>query len=425
MDVPSTTTTTEVNSFKNLNAGKKMLRKKRFKEFSQFLPQLELEPSQQPSLVSDVLEEIFSLVAEADTHSSVYYYYDNVALKNLHSCALVNRQWCTSAVRILWRRPFGPFHNGGRKLITTYLRGLDVEERRDLKLKRIKLPTVSPIPMFNYPSFMRHLDYGEMLYAVEAWCAALPKRRPHAVLSVMRVLLRLFLHNSGPLSSLKLSSLGEDYHDEKVMILAEPEIRGLITSVRTLSLDGFDYNQHGLLVRLPDLCKNVEYLQLRGWYGNQDTETSDTTTTTNNNTTPLQKDAAAISLRRLIKAQKSLITLDMIDCKAYLGHIISALDTQSISLRKVKFRLVNFRDCGPWDGLATCHRLTNLEFWLCKGITQKMFTPLINATFPELEEVKMLQYGRGCEKFKTWINNMNGTTIKEDAVEDSDDDSDL
>ncbi|CAB4473376.1 uncharacterized protein OCT59_028043 [Rhizophagus irregularis] len=416
-----------------------MLRKKRIKEFSHFLPQLNIEPSQQPSLVSDVLEEIFSLVVEIDTHSSVFYYYDHDALKNLYACALVNRQWCTSAVRILWRRPFGPFHNGGHKLITTYLRGLDVEERRDLKLKRIKLPTVSPIPMFNYPSFIRHLDYGEMLFAVESWCATLPKRRPNSVLSVMRVLLRLFLHNSGPLSSLKLSSLGEDYHDEKVMILAEPEIRGLITSVRTLSLDGFDYNQHGLLVRLPDLCKNVEYLQLRGWYGNQQNEdttttttttntttTINSTTTTNNNitTTTLQKDAAAISLRRLIKAQKSLLSLDMIDCKAYLGHIISALDTQSISLRKVKFRLVDFKDCGPWDGLATCHRLTNLEFWLCKGITQKMFNPLINATFPELDEVKMLQYGKGCEEFKIWINNMNGTTIKEDNLEDSDDDSD-
>ncbi|CAG8556044.1 10168_t:CDS:2 [Rhizophagus irregularis] len=405
MDIPPVTTTTEVNSLsqnfinKNLNAGKKCSGKKESRSFLTFcLSALNIEPSQQPSLVSDVLEEIFSLVVEIDTHSSVFYYYDHDALKNLYACALVNRQWCTSAVRILWRRPFGPFHNGGHKLITTYLRGLDVEERRDLKLKRIKLPTVSPIPMFNYPSFIRHLDYGEMLFAVESWCATLPKRRPNSVLSVMRVLLRLFLHNSGPLSSLKLSSLGEDYHDEKVMILAEPEIRGLITSVRTLSLDGFDYNQHGLLVRLPDLCKNVEYLQLR--------------------------DAAAISLRRLIKAQKSLLSLDMIDCKAYLGHIISALDTQSISLRKVKFRLVDFKDCGPWDGLATCHRLTNLEFWLCKGITQKMFNPLINATFPELDEVKMLQYGKGCEEFKIWINNMNGTTIKEDNLEDSDDDSD-
>ncbi|RIA90728.1 hypothetical protein C1645_146164 [Glomus cerebriforme] len=401
-----------------------MLRKKRIKEFSHLLPQLNIEPSQRPTLVSDVLEEIFSLVAETDSRSSVFYYYDHAALKNLYACALVNRQWCASAVRILWRRPFSPIHNGGHKLITTYLRGLDVEERRDLKLKRIKLPTVSPIPMFNYPSFIRHLDYGEMLYAVEVWSTTLPRRRPNTVISVMRVLLRLFLHNSGPLSSLKLASLGEDYHDEKVMILAEPEIRSLITSVRTLSLDGFDCNQHGLLVRLPDLCKNVEYLHLRGWYGNKQNEedtTIDNNTTNISGTTSSQKDAAAISLRRLIKAQKSLISLDMIDCKAYLGHIISALDTQSISLRKMKFRLVDFKDCGPWDGLATCHKLTNLEFWLCKGITQKMIKPLINGTFPELEEVKMLQYGKGCEEFNTWINNMNGTTNKEEILEDSDD----
>jgi len=398
-----------------------------------FIYRLDIESSKQPSLVSDVLEEIFSIVAETDNHSSVYYYYDHAALKDLYACSLVNRQWCASAVRILWRRPFGPFHNGGRKLITTYLRGLDVEERRDLKLKGIKLPTVSPIPRFNYPSFIRHLDYGELLYAVEVWCTTLPRRRPNTVINVLRVLLRLFLHNAGPLSSLKLASLGEDYHDEKVMILAEPEIKGFISSVRTLSLDGFDYKQHGLLVRLPDLCKNVEYLHLRGWYGNQQTEEDTTTNINNDGTTTAssstsissssssQKDAAAISLRRLIKAQKSLISLDMINCKAYLGHIISALDTQSVSLRKIKFRLVDFKGCGPWDGLATCHRLTNLEFWYCRGITQKMTKPLISATFPEIEEVKMYQGEKGCEEFKSWINNMNGTINKDDFFEDSDD----
>ncbi|CAI2166853.1 3244_t:CDS:2 [Funneliformis geosporum] len=396
MDVPSVTTTTEVNNL------------------SPNLIKLELDSSQQPTLVSDILEEIFSLIAETDSCSTTYHYYDHATLKDLYSCTLVNRQWCASAVRILWKSPFSSFHNGGHKLITTYLRGLDIEERRDLKLKGIKLPTVSPIPMFNYPSLIRHLDYGEMLYAVEVWCSKLPRRRPHAVISVMRVLLRLFLHNAGPLSSLKLASLGEDYHNERVMILAEPEIKSLITSVKLLSLDGFDYNQHGLLVRLPDLCKNIEYLHLRGWYGhhpqNEGTITS------------LQKDAAAISLRRLIKAQKSLISLDMIDCKAYLGHIISALDTQSISLRQMKFRLVDFKDCGPWDGLATCHRLKKLEFWFCKGITQKMINPLIHGTFPELEEVKMLQYGKSCEEFRIWINNMNGTINKEEILEDSMDD---
>ncbi|CAG8758331.1 3879_t:CDS:1, partial [Cetraspora pellucida] len=207
-----------------------------------------------PLLESVILEVIFMFVTETDSSIS---YYNYSALKNLHSCLLVNRQWCESAVRILWRRPFSPYHNGGHKVITTYLKSLDVEERRDLKLKGIKLPTVSPSPLFNYSSLIRHLDYGEMLYAVEVWCRNLPKKRPDSVITIMRVLLRLFLHNAGPLSSLKLATLGEDYHDERCMILTEPEIKGLITSVRTLSLDGFDYNQQGLLARLPDLCQNV------------------------------------------------------------------------------------------------------------------------------------------------------------------------
>ncbi|CAG8527977.1 19899_t:CDS:2 [Racocetra persica] len=276
---------------------------------------------------------------------------------------------------------------------------LDVEERRDLKLKGIKLPPVSQAPLFNYSSLIRHLDYGEMLYAVEVWCSNLPKKRPDSVVSIMRVLLRLFLNNAGPLSSLKLATLGENYNDEKCMILTEPEIKNLITSVRTLSLDGFDYNQQGLLTRLPDLCQNVEHLYLRGWYGHQQYKVDDISQT---------NDSAAVSLRRLIKAQKNLKTFDMINCRAYLGYMISALDTQSISLRSMKFRLVDFKDCGPWEGLASCMKLKNLEFWFCKGITHKMIKPLLGKIFSELEEVKLLQYGIGCEEFNYWANNING-----------------
>ncbi|CAG8509751.1 17414_t:CDS:2 [Dentiscutata heterogama] len=372
-----------------------MLRKKRIKEFSQqLLPEVEIDSK--PLLESVILEGIFMFVTEIDSSVS---YYNHAALKNLHSCLLVNRQWCESTVRILWRRPFSPFHNGGHKLITTYLRSLDVEERRDLKLKGIKLPSASPIPLFNYPSLIRHLDYGEMLYSVEVWCRKLPKKRPDSVISIMRVLLRHFLHNAGPLSSLKLATLGEDYTDEKCMILTEPEIKGLITSVRTLSLDGFYYSEQGLLAKLPELCQNVEHLYLRGWYGHQPYK-ADTTSSMN--------DSAAISLRRLIKAQKNLKTFDMINCRAYLGYMISALDTQSITLRSMKFRLVDFKDCGPWEGLASCIKLKNLEFWFCKGITHKMIKPLLGKIFTELEEVKLLQYGIGCEEFNYWVNNING-----------------
>ncbi|CAG8437954.1 1021_t:CDS:2, partial [Scutellospora calospora] len=180
---------------------------------------------------------------------------------------------------------------------------------------------------------------------------------------------------------------------------------GLSTSVRTLSLDGFDYNQQGLLLRLPDLCQNVEHLYLRGWYGHQRYKTDVFTSTYDS---PSAHDSAAVSLRRLIKAQKNLKTFDMINCKAYLGYMISALDTQSISLRSMRFRLVDFKDCGPWESLASCLKLKNLEFWFCKGITLKMIKPLLGGIFSELEEVKLLQYGIGCEEFNCWVNSVNG-----------------
>ncbi|CAJ0827373.1 1973_t:CDS:2 [Entrophospora sp. SA101] len=217
--------------------------------------------------------------------------------------------------------------------------------------------------------------YSEMLYSVEQWCLSLPKskKKSKIVIPIMKVLLRLFLHNAGPLHSLKLSSLGESYNDEKFMILAEPPIVPLISSVKNLSLDGFDHNQNGLLTRLPDLCQNLECLSLRGWYSNKPYD-------------DVPDDSAAISLERIIKAQKYLISLDLFDCKTYLDYIISALVSQSVSLRNVYFRFVDFDDCGPWDGLASCMNLKNLEFWFCEGITDKMIKPLLSSDLSDLEQ---------------------------------------
>ncbi|CAJ0625303.1 16457_t:CDS:2 [Entrophospora sp. SA101] len=217
-----------------------------------------------------------------------------------------------------------------------------------------------------------------MLYSVEQWCLSLPKskKKSKIVIPIMKVLLRLFLHNAGPLHSLKLSSLGESYNDEKFMILAEPPIVPLISSVKNLSLDGFDHNQNGLLTRLPDLCQNLVirvYDLFTGWYSNKPYD-------------DVPDDSAAISLERIIKAQKYLISLDLFDCKTYLDYIISALVSQSVSLRNVYFRFVDFDDCGPWDGLASCMNLKNLEFWFCEGITDKMIKPLLSSDLSDLEQ---------------------------------------
>ena len=98
---------------------------------------------------------------------------------------------------------------------------------------------------------------------------------------------------------------------------------------------------------------------------------------------------------------------------------MSALISQSVSLRNVYFRFVDFKDCGPWDGLASCLNLRNLEFWFCEGITDKMIKPLLNSDHSDLEQVKLLYHFHscGCDDLKCWAHAINGTKPEDDDEE--------
>jgi hypothetical protein len=81
----------------------------------------------------------------------------------LFSCCLVSREWSTLAVYLLWKKPFHirPVQNG-KLLIRTCLKFLS-----DNSIPRAYDDTEQP-PLFNYASFLRHLNFHEIYEA--AWC---------------------------------------------------------------------------------------------------------------------------------------------------------------------------------------------------------------------------------------------------------------
>ncbi|CAH1760363.1 11554_t:CDS:2 [Entrophospora sp. SA101] len=100
----------------------------------------------------------------------------------LYSCILVNRLWCENAVRLLWRDPFRKINesittsNDKVALIETYVRCLDLEDKRKLCLKNNYLFDIllkkqghdvqqkqQPPPTFNYIEFLRHLSIDELI----------------------------------------------------------------------------------------------------------------------------------------------------------------------------------------------------------------------------------------------------------------------
>ncbi|CAJ0864855.1 15328_t:CDS:2 [Entrophospora sp. SA101] len=106
----------------------------------------------------------------------------------LYSCILVNRLWCENAVRLLWRDPFRKINesittsNDKVALIETYVRCLDLEDKRKLCLKNNYLFDIllkkqghdvqqkqQPPPTFNYIEFLRHLSIDGLYNSVCSW----------------------------------------------------------------------------------------------------------------------------------------------------------------------------------------------------------------------------------------------------------------
>src|SRR2546423_12903052 len=89
---------------------------------------------------------------------------------SLHSCILVNKEWCSVVVPILWKEysytcnyswKFNEINDSEKKLFNTILSCLSSSSNQFLSDNDIKLPSTifSKTPLFNYVSFCKFPDY--------------------------------------------------------------------------------------------------------------------------------------------------------------------------------------------------------------------------------------------------------------------------
>ncbi|GET02694.1 hypothetical protein GLOIN_2v1682981 [Rhizophagus clarus] len=116
------------------------------------LPSFPSLTKSKPSLIPDVLDEIFRHLSD-----------DRATLR---ACALVCRLWCRLVIPILWADPFLKRNEYGYFAIRTYICCLDENEKTMLREQNIHIPEF-PTTLFDYPVFLLTFNYNNFSMGLE------------------------------------------------------------------------------------------------------------------------------------------------------------------------------------------------------------------------------------------------------------------
>ncbi|CAG8508386.1 27493_t:CDS:2 [Dentiscutata erythropus] len=126
-------------------------------------------------LPADCLYDIFNLLKDD--------------IKSLHSCILVNRLWCETAIPYLWSHPFKRSTPPAPSLINILVACLSDDEKSVLVQNGIKLSSqLKRPPTFDYAAFIPNLSLESLYSSVQNWTMRQSVKRPENIeyLSVIK-----------------------------------------------------------------------------------------------------------------------------------------------------------------------------------------------------------------------------------------------
>ncbi|KAG9292478.1 hypothetical protein G9A89_001551 [Geosiphon pyriformis] len=309
-----------------------------------------------PILISDVLELILENITEQKDQYDIY---NLMAYLNLFNCLLVDKRWCSCVIPILYRQ-FRHYRNGSyrnseliydrSKLIRLYLSllNLNESERKYLESRKICLPPPNNNPCFNYPQYIKQLDYGRFVQAVGNYYqnfATGTKRESFCedkISVLIRILLRLFEKSGGKITWLNFSHAGDFFRTRYFGVFVDACESRWVNNVMQLEIDSERSSDGHLFPRLPHGMNNLGFTNL------------DT----------------------LLSTLSSISSLQFQDYSRHFEVVLSAIQSQRKSLRKLVFVHCNFRGCEPFHAIAECENLQVLEFLNCENISEEMVKPL-------------------------------------------------
>ncbi|GBC10130.1 hypothetical protein RclHR1_09360008 [Rhizophagus clarus] len=287
----------------------------------------------------------------------------------LHSCILVNRSWCITAIPILWRRPFVLLNKPSVKLIHTYI--ANVFDQLESEVRLTKYIKILSRPFFKYSMYLKDLRTKILTQSIKDWVNGMECQfeselegsffdfnEVELVCHLYSLLIKSFISVQNIIHcSLENFQSLRGHHIEY-----SPKYPKFL---RSLQIE-IKYDNHILSYLTRINCVTLEEI----WIG------------------PLSSGVQLDSLSQLIKIQNSLKDFRLYGPRCeWLGvpiEIISALSNQYKTLHTIRFSECNFSFYNLFDYLGICQNLKNLEFHNC-DFPEDQATSWCNVTFPNLE----------------------------------------
>ncbi|CAG8759069.1 23209_t:CDS:1, partial [Gigaspora rosea] len=301
-----------------------------------------------------LLEKILSFIDETDSHT-------------MHSCILANRIWCKTMMPKLWRNPFHLVAlRPSEKLIPVYFKFLSNETKLILQvplssIKSSSLQLRSLPAIFDYPKFLRELDFNELYLAIRKWCfsnlntLSSTNQRGRQSIFILQELCSLLMRNCDRLDllSLDIKSLRSNNSDGGMSDhIALPCLVGAsncLSSLKTFISRGY-YEKQLVFKSMTQYCKNIREIIV------EDNDSTD-----------------GDSLIDLIIIQNHLEKFVIGDWWGNLSKIFQSLKTQFESLIYVEIHGCHFYeyvdDFRTFEGLVFCQNLETLKIEECYNLT--------------------------------------------------------
>ncbi|CAB4441439.1 unnamed protein product [Rhizophagus irregularis] len=303
--------------------------------------------------------------------SDIMQYFRN-DFSTLHSCILVNRLWCHLAIPLLWENPFSIISHKNYynieyheiRFIENYL--INLNDNDKIKLNEFGINHLTPSnTLFNYPSFIQHLDACLIGDCIENWVAAVKKNEQCLLLFLKntqnldfvkffyKLLIKIFIENKANLYAFDIT-----YHHKYFDINSESVLQSsnFICNIKILYLE----ISAPLLKFLSTNCKSISSLHISNF--------------------DKYKDSTAIEyLSQLIKSQKNLKKICFIDEIPPILLNSNCLNT----LNTIIFCNIDFEDINNLNEVfEQLNVLESIHIISCYSLDSNFIQQIINLTKP-------------------------------------------